>query len=231
MSIQHLIDNGSAALAAFREQAATAKATADRIAQEDAANRWRKELSKLHVVLPVELHSYVGYDATQPPSWRGLNEVWIDAIPGCIIRIFETDHMLRFYPQKAVRVVRNYYSDGGNAFRVEYENAYYDGYVSPLVAIAHAVELAPANLEMEADAEAQGEATAAKEAIVVPSESELTGLSNRPSHYRPSHVMLQERHLATSRKSQLIHAMIYDGKPVEAIARALLLIAKLLEDR
>lgn len=200
MSYQSLLETGKVALAEIRRQEAEAKAKAEELKYERRVQAWEKTIEPLLAILPAELHCHVNYDSTEMPTWRGLNDVWIDAIQGCRIRIYETDHMLRFCPQKAARVVLNHYSDP-EEFYVEYEHAVYEGFADPLVAIAHAAELAPANLVMEADAKAQGEAAASKEAIVVPTESEL------------------------------IHAMIYDGKPIEAIARALLLIAKLLEDR
>lgn len=195
------LEKGKIALAEIRRMDAEAKETAERLESDKRVNAWAKVLEPLYAALPAELHGHIDYDSTEMPTWRGFSgRVWIDAIPGCRVGVSDNSGTLRFYPQKALRVVRNYYSSG-DEFRVEYEHAVYDGYADPLAAIAHAAELAPANLEMEADAKAQGEAAAAKEAIVVPTESEL------------------------------INAMIYDGKPSEAIARALLLIAKLLEDR
>lgn len=201
MSTMSLLEKGKIALAEIRRMDAETKEVVERLESDKRVNAWAKVLEPLYAALPAELHGHIDYDSTEMPTWRGFSgRVWIDVIPGCRVGVGDNSGTLRFYPQVAVQVVRNYYSSG-DEFRVEYNNSPYDGFADPLAAIAHAAELAPANLEMEADAKAQGEAAAAKEAIVVPTESEL------------------------------IHAMIYDGKPVEAIARALLLIAKLLEDR
>lgn len=201
MSNMSLLEKGKIALAEIRRLDAEAKAKAEELESERRVQAWAKVLEPLYAALPAELHGHVNYDSTDMPTWPG--RVWIDAIQGCRIGVSDNSGTLHFYPQVAVQVVRNYYGNGRatDEFCVEYNNSPYDGFADPLAAIAHAAELAPANLVMEADAKAQGEAAAAKEAIVVPTESEL------------------------------IHAMIYDGKPVEAIARALLLIAKLLEDR
>ncbi len=196
-----LLEQGKIALAEIRRQEAEAKAKAEELESERRVNAWAKVLEPLYAALPAELHGHIDYDSTEMPTWRGFSgRVWLDVVPGCRIGIGDNSGTLRFCPQKADRVVTNHYCDP-KEFYVEYEHAVYEGFSDPLVAIAHAAELAPANLSMEADAKAQGEAAAAKEAIVVPTESEL------------------------------IHAMIYDGNSVEAIARALLLIAKLLEDR
>lgn len=204
MSYQSFLEKGKIALAEIRRMDAETKEVVERLESDKRVNAWAKVLEPLYAALPAELHGHIDYDSTEMPTWRGFSgRVWIDVIPGCRVGVSENSGTLRFYPQVAVQVVRNYYGNGRatDEFCVEYNNSPYDGFADPLAAIAHAAELAPANLVMEADAKAQGEAAAAKEAIVVPTESEL------------------------------IHAMIYDGKPIEAIARALLLIAKLLEDR
>lgn len=203
MSYQSLLETGKVALAEIRRQEVDAKAKAEELESERRVQAWAKVLEPLYAVLPAELHGHVDYDSTEMPTWRGFSgRVWLDVVPGCRIGVGDNSGTLRFYPQTASRVVTNHYCDP-KEFYVEYEHAVYDGYIDPLVAIAHAAELAPANLAMEADAKAQGEAAVPKEKIA----------KRKPSD--------QER----------IANLIDDGNHIEAIARTLLWIAVSLENR
>ena len=203
MSYQSLLETGKVALAAIRRMDAETKEVVERLESDRRVQAWAKVLEPLYAALPAELHGHVNYDSTVMPTWSGFSgSVWLDVVQGCRIGVCDNSGTLRFYPQVAVQVVRNYYSSC-DEFRVEYENATYGGYSDPLAAIAHAAELAPANLVMEADAKEQGEAAAAKEAMEKAEPSD------------------QER----------IADLIDAGNHIEAIARTLLWIAVNLENR
>lgn len=199
-SLDMLIAMGTVGLEVHRKNQAEAVAKAEALRMKEIAEKWAEYLTPVYAALPLELHQYVSYPADQRPAYDCVEDrkVSLKAIPYVDIVIGQQYHdTLRYFPQKANDPWRGY----SDEFYVRYDDAQYEGYTDPLLALAHAVELSEHNAAMEAKA-------AALNAELVEQETKRVAQPKKPAAV------------------EVIADAIMAGNHMEAIALALLELVK-----
>ena len=198
-SLDMLIAMGTVGLEAHRKAQAEAAAQAEALRLKENAEKWAEYLAPVYAALPPELHQYVSYPADQRPAYDCVEDrrVSLKAIPYANIVIGQQYRdTLRYFPQKANDPWRGY----SDEYYLRYDDDGY-GYTDPLVALAHAVELAVHNATME-------EKAAALNAELAEKAAERVAQQKKPSAI------------------EVIEAQIATGNSLSAIALALLELVK-----